>query len=89
MQAIPVLFFRVQTMVERLLAAKRHLQLQLELDRLDRHRCLCLDDIGHVQQDEAEMEVLFQLLAERYERHSVMITSNLPFPSGIRSSAIR
>ena len=38
-----------------------------------------LDDIGYVQHDRAEMEVLFALLAERYERKSVMITSNLVF----------
>lgn len=41
--------------------------------------CLALDDIGYVQHDRAEMEVLFALLAERYERKSVMITSNLVF----------
>jgi DNA replication protein DnaC len=41
--------------------------------------CLALDDIGYVQQDRDEMEVLFTLLAERYERKSVMITSNLVF----------
>ena len=38
-----------------------------------------IDDIGYVKQDRDEMEVLFTLLAERYERGSVMITSNLPF----------
>ena len=37
------------------------------------------DDIGYVQQDRAEMEVLFTFLAERYERRSVLITSNLVF----------
>ena len=38
-----------------------------------------IDDIGYVQQGRDEMEVLFTLLAERYERGSVMLTSNLPF----------
>jgi DNA replication protein DnaC len=38
---------------------------------------VALDDIGYVQQDREEMEVLFTFLAERYERRSVMITSNL------------
>ncbi len=47
--------------------------------RLDRIECLILDDIGYVQHDRAEMEVQFALLAERYERKSVMITSNLVF----------
>ena len=60
---------------------ERYLELRLarELRRLDRYACVCLDDIGYVRQDRAEMEVLFSLLAERYERRSVMITSNLVF----------
>ena len=65
----PVLFVAVQALVERLVEAKR------ELRWLDRYACLCLDDIGYVRQDWAEMEVLFTLLAERYQRPSVMITS--------------
>ena len=74
-----VFFTTVQALVERLLAAKRDLRLARELRRLDRFDCLCLDDIGYVQQERAEMEVLFTLLAERYERRSVLITSNLVF----------
>ena len=75
----PVLFTAVSTLVERLLDAKRNLRLARELKRLDTFDCLALDDIGYVQHDRAEMEVLFALLAERYERKSVMITSNLVF----------
>lgn len=74
-----VLFTPVSALVERLLMAKRDLRLTRELKRLDRIDCLALDDIGYVQQDRTEMEVLFTLLAERYERKSVMITSNLVF----------
>jgi len=66
-------------LVQRLLAAKRDLALEAELRRLDRFDVLILDDIGYVQQDREEMEVLFTLLAERYERRSVMISSNLVF----------
>jgi DNA replication protein DnaC len=66
-------------LIERLLDAKRNLRLTRELKRLDSFDCLALDDIGYVQHDRAEMEVLFALLAERYERKSVMITSNLVF----------
>ncbi len=65
--------------VQRLLVAKRDLRLEAELRRLDRFDVVVLDDIGYVQQDREEMEVLFTLLAERYERRSVMITSNLVF----------
>ena len=75
----PVLFTSVATLVERLLDAKRNLRLARELKRLDSFERLALDDIGYVQHDRAEMEVLFALLAERYERKSVMITSNLAF----------
>ena len=49
------------------------------LKRLSGFEVLIIDDIGYVQQSREEMEVLFTLLAERYERGSVMITSNLPF----------
>ncbi|NQU31215.1 MAG: ATP-binding protein, partial [Anaerolineae bacterium] len=50
-----------------------------QLRILDRFDVLILDDIGYVQQSRDEMEVLFTLLAERYERRSVVITSNLVF----------
>ena len=75
----PVLFISVVKLVERLLEAKRNLRLARELKHLDKFDCIALDDIGYVQHDRAEMEVLFTLLAERYERKSVMITSNLVF----------
>ncbi len=78
-QGHSVLFTPVSQLVERLLEAKRDLRLTRELRRLDRIECLALDDIGYVQHDRSEMEVLFALLAERYERRSVMITSNLVF----------
>jgi DNA replication protein DnaC len=65
--------------VQRLLAAKRDLTLERELQRLDGFEAIILDDIGYVQQDRDEMEVLFTFLAQRYERRSVMITSNLVF----------
>jgi DNA replication protein DnaC len=69
----------VYQLVQRLLAAKRDLRLAQELRKLDRFEALILDDIGYVQQSRDEMEVLFTLLAERYERRSVVITSNLVF----------
>ena len=66
-------------LVQLLLAAKRDLRLPQELKRLDRYACLVLDDIGYVQHDRDEMEVLFTLLAERYERRSVALSTNLVF----------
>jgi DNA replication protein DnaC len=66
-------------LVQRLLAAKRDLRLPQELAKLDKFACVILDDIGYVQQNRDEMEVLFTFLAERYERKSVMLTTNLVF----------
>lgn len=78
-QSRSVLFVPTFQLVQRLLAAKRDLRLAQELRKLDRFEALILDDIGYVQQSREEMEVLFTLLAERYERRSVLITSNLVF----------
>jgi len=74
-----VLFVPTFRIVDRLLRAKRDLEIEAELRRLDRFQLLILDDFGYVQQSREEMEVLFTLLAERYERRSVLITSNLVF----------
>lgn len=74
-----VLFVPTFALVQRLLAAKRDLRLEKELACLERYDAVILDDIGYVQQSRDEMEVLFTFLAERYERRSVVITSNLVF----------
>lgn len=74
-----VLFIPTFKLVQRLLAAKRELALEGDLRRLDRFDVVILDDVGYVQQGREEMEVLFTFLAERYERRSVVITSNLVF----------
>lgn len=66
-------------LVQQLLAAKRDLRLEEFLRRLDRFDVVILDDLGYVKQDREEMEVLFTFLAERYERRSVMLSSNLVF----------
>lgn len=78
-RGIAVLFIPAYRLVQSLLAAKRDLRLDRELKRLDSFTVVLIDDIGYVQQDREEMEVLFTFLAERYERKSVMITSNLVF----------
>ena len=66
-------------MVQDLLAAKRDLRLSRFFKGLSRYEVLVLDDLGYVQQSREEMEVLFSLLSERYERGSVMLSSNLAF----------
>ena len=72
-----VLFVPAFRLVQQLLIAKRDLRLDAVLKKLDRFDVVILDDIGYIQQDRDEMEVLFTFLAERYERRSVMVTSNL------------
>ena len=74
-----MLFTPCSLLVQQLLIAKRDLKLPRVLKSLSRYDAIIIDDIGYVQQNREEMEVLFILLAERYERGSLMITSNLPF----------
>jgi DNA replication protein DnaC len=74
-----VLFVPTYTLVQDLLVAKRDLALPRALRKLDHFAVLLLDDLGYIQQSPEEAEVLFTLLAERYERRSVILTSNLVF----------
>lgn len=74
-----VYFVTAVLLVQRLLVAKRDLMLDRELQRLDRFDVVVLDELGYVEQSRDEMEVLFTFLAERYERRSLMVTSNLVF----------
>ena len=69
----------MQLLVQELPVAKRDLKLEKFVKKLAGFEALILDDLGYVQQSREEMEVLFTLLAERYERGSVLLTSNLPF----------
>lgn len=74
-----VLFIPTYQLVQELLVAKRDLELPRALRKLDAFELLILDDLGYVQQSTDEMEVLFTLMAERYERRSLLLTSNLVF----------
>lgn len=74
-----VFFTPCNLLVQDLLIAKRELELASALKKLARYHAVIIDDIGYVQQSRAEMEVLFTFLADRYERGTVMLTSNLPF----------
>ena len=74
-----VLFTTTFSLVQRLLVAKSELRIEELLRKLDRYEVILLDDIGYVQQSREEMEILFTFLSERYERRSLMITSNLKF----------
>lgn len=74
-----VFFTSASALVQDLLAAKRDLKLNQLLKRLDRFEVVIIDDISYIPQDKDETDVLFVLLAERYERRSLVVTSNLPF----------
>jgi DNA replication protein DnaC len=74
-----VYFTPCSLLVQELLRAKQELKLDKHIKRLAKFDAIIIDDIGYVQHDREEMEVLFTLLAERYERGSILLTSNLPF----------
>jgi DNA replication protein DnaC len=74
-----VLFIPAYQLVQDLLAAKRNLELPKALRKLDNFDFLVIDDLGYLPQGTEESEVLFTLIAERYERRSLGITSNLLF----------
>jgi DNA replication protein DnaC len=74
-----VLFLRTTDLVQRLQAARQTLQLEATLARLDKYDLLILDDLSYVTKDQTETSVLFELIATRYERRSLMITANQPF----------
>lgn len=74
-----VKFFSAITLVQQLQAAKQQLQLPSTLIKLDRFDLLIIDDIGYVKKSDDETSVLFELIAHRYERRSLLITANHPF----------
>ncbi len=77
--AMSVCFTTTFNLVQKLLTAKAALRVDRELAKLDKFDLVILDDLGYVQQSREEMEILFTFLAERYERKSLIITSNLVF----------
>ena len=74
-----VLFTRTTDLVQKLQAARRDLQLEAAIAKLDKYHLLILDDIAYVTKDQAETSVIFELIAARYERRSLCITANQPF----------
>ena len=74
-----VLFTRTTDLVQKLQVARRELALEAAIDKLDKFHLLILDDLAYVTKDQAETSVLFELISARYERRSLLITSNQPF----------
>lgn len=78
-QGYKVKFIAASAIVQQLQQAKQHLRLQDELLKLDKYHLLIIDDVGYVRKTEQETSVLFELIAHRYERHSMIVTSNKSF----------
>jgi DNA replication protein DnaC len=74
-----VLFTRTTELVQKLQVARRELQLESAIAKLDKFDSLILDDLAYVTKDQAETSVLFELISARYKRRSIMITANQPF----------
>ncbi len=74
-----VLFTRTTDLVQRLQQARQALSLESAIEKLDKYHLLILEDLCYVRHDQAETSVLFELIAARYERRSLMITANQPF----------
>lgn len=74
-----VFFTRTTELIQKLQIAKKECQLPSALERLNKYDCLILDDFGYVQKDQMETSVLFELICERYENKSLLITCNQPF----------
>src|SRR5690606_21181638 len=73
------LYTRTTDLVQRFQVARRELTLEAAIAKLDKYHLLILDDLSYVTKDQAETSVLFELIAARYERRSIMITANQPF----------
>ncbi len=74
-----VLFTRTTDLVQKLQVARRELQLESAIDKLNKYDLLILDDLAYVTKDQAETSVLFELISARYEHRSILITANQPF----------
>jgi len=74
-----VRFFTAASLVNQLEEAQRHYQLERLLNRLDKVELLIVDELGYLSFSRAGAELLFQVFADRYERASILITTNLPF----------
>jgi DNA replication protein DnaC len=74
-----VLYARTSDLVQKLQVARRELDLEAAIAKLDKYHLLILDDLAYVAKDQAETSVLFELISARYERRSILITANQPF----------
>lgn len=78
-QSKRVKFASSTALVQQLQKARENLGLEDALKKLDKYELLILDDIGYVKKSDSESQVLFELIAHRYERSSLLITTNQAF----------
>ena len=78
-QSKRVKFTSSTALVQQLQKAREALGLEDALKKLDKYELLILDDIGYVKKSDSESQVLFELIAHRYERSSLLITTNQAF----------
>lgn len=78
-EGLRVRFFTAAALVNKLEEARQQHQLDRFLGQLDRAELLIIDELGYLSFSRTGAELLFQVFAERYERRSLLITSNLPF----------
>lgn len=78
-EGLRVRFYTAAQLVTRLEEAQEHHGLERLLSQLDRTELLILDELGYLSFSRRGAELLFQVFAERYERGSLLITSNLAF----------
>jgi len=78
-QGVRCLFYQTTALVQKLQQAKHEYRLPEAIAKLARIPLLILDDIGYVKKDDTESSVLFELIADRYESNSLIVTSNQPF----------
>ncbi len=78
-QGIRAIFTSTTVLVQKLQQARNEYRLPEAIAKLARIPLLVLDDFGYVKKDDAETSVLFELIADRYESNSLLITSNQPF----------
>jgi DNA replication protein DnaC len=74
-----VRFFTAASLVNRLEEAQKQYQLDRFLGQLDRADLVICDELGYLSFSRGGAELLFQVFADRYERKSLLITSNLAF----------
>ena len=79
MHGYRVLFTTAAALLIKLIASKKAATLERHYRNLDRIDLLLIDELGYVPFEREAIDLLFQLISQRYERRSIALTTNLPF----------